>query len=113
MGNTAALNNDSLRERNRGLVFKLIATNDGISRTEIAQQSGLTKMAVTYIISEFLQRNLVVETEYTGERKLARKPIMLRLSPSAPRVVTDAPFFTVYFCANFRLISHLLRGLPP
>ena len=87
MGNTAALNNDSLRERNRGLVFKLIATNDGISRTEIAQQSGLTKMAVTYIISEFLQRNLVVETEYTGERKLARKPMMLRLSPSAPRVV--------------------------
>lgn len=87
MENTAALNNVSLREKNRGLVFKLIAVNDGISRTEIAQQSGLTKMAVSYIITEFLQRNLVVETEYTGDRKLARKPVILRLSPSAPKVV--------------------------
>lgn len=87
METTTALNNVSLRERNRGLVFKLIAVNDGISRTEIAQQSGLTKMAVSYIISEFLQRNLVVETEYTGDRKLARKPVILRLSPSAPKVV--------------------------
>lgn len=87
MNYTAALNNVSLREKNRGLVFQLIATSNGISRTEIAQRSGLTKMAVTYIITEFLQKNLVVETEYEGERKLSRKPIMLRLSPSAPKVI--------------------------
>lgn len=87
MNHTSALNNVSLREKNRGLVFQLIATSNGISRTEIAQRSGLTKMAVTYIITEFLQKNLVVETEYEGDRKFSRKPVILRLSPSAPKVV--------------------------
>lgn len=87
MDGNSGFNNVTLREKNRGLVFQLIATSDGISRTEIAQQSGLTKMAVSYIVAEFLQQNLVVETEYTGDRKLARKPMMLRLSPGAPKIV--------------------------
>lgn len=80
-------NNTTLKQKNRGLIFQRIATNDGLSRTELAAASGLTKMAVSYIVSELLERKLVCEVEYTGSRYQARKPIMLKLSPQAPKIV--------------------------
>lgn len=83
---SSGFNNTVLKQNNRGLVYKLIATSDGISRTELAEASGLTKMAVSYIVAEFLEKGLVVETEYTGQRKLPRKPVMLRLSQNCPNI---------------------------
>ena len=87
MDRSSGYNNTVLKHNNRSLVFKLIATNDGISRTEIADASNLTKMAVSYIVSDFLERGYLTETEYTGDRHFARRPIMLNLSPKAPKVV--------------------------
>ncbi len=87
MDKSSGINNTVLKQNNRGLVYKLIATSDGISRTELAEASNLTKMAVSYIVAEFLEKGLVVETEYTGQRKLPRKPVILRLSQNSPNVV--------------------------
>ena len=87
MDRSSGYNNTVLKQNNRSLVFKLIATNDGISRTEIADASNLTKMAVSYIVSDFLERGFLTESEYTGDRHFARRPIMLKLSPKAPKVV--------------------------
>lgn len=87
MDRSSGYNNTVLKQNNRSLVFKLIATNDGISRTEIADASNLTKMAVSYIVSDFLDRGFLTESEYTGDRHFARRPIMLKLSSKAPKVV--------------------------
>ena len=87
MDSSSGYNNTVLKQNNRSLVFKLIAINDGISRTEIADASNLTKMAVSYIVSDFLERGYLTESEYTGDRHFARRPIMLKLSPKAPKVV--------------------------
>lgn len=86
MDRSSGYNNTVLKQNNRGLVFKLIATRDGISRTEIADAANLTKMAVSYIVSDFLDRGFLTETEYTGDKYLARRPIMLKLSAKAPKV---------------------------
>lgn len=86
MSKPTGYNNATLKQANRGLVFQLVATHDGISRTELACTSKLTKMAVSYIVSEFLERKLVIETDYNGDKKMARKPIILKLSPQAPKI---------------------------
>lgn len=79
-------NNTTLKQTNRGIVFQMIATGGGISRSELAVQSHLSKMAVSNIVAEFLERGLVTETEYTGKRKLARKPMILKLSEKTPMI---------------------------
>ena len=87
MDRSSGYNNTVLKQNNRSLVFKLIATNDGISRTELADACNLTKMAVSYIVSDFLERGFLTESEYTGDRYFARRPVMLKLSSKSPKVV--------------------------
>ncbi len=87
MSKSTGYNNTTLKQTNRGLVFQLVATHDGISRTEVAAASELTKMAVSYIVSELLEKQLVVETAYNGDKKMARRPIILKLSPNAPKMI--------------------------
>lgn len=52
----AGVNNTSLKQQNRGLVLRLIATGECSSRIELAQKTGLSKMTVTYIVNEFLEQ---------------------------------------------------------
>lgn len=87
MSTVKGYNNDTLRKNNRGSVFQMIATQNGISRTDIAAACHLTKMSVSNITSDFLDRKLIVETKYTGDDYTTRKPIILTLSPDAPKVV--------------------------
>ena len=54
-------NNTTLKQQNRGLILKLIVTGECESRIELAKRTGLSKMAVTNIISEFMEQNLVEE----------------------------------------------------
>ena len=56
-------NNTTLKQQNRGLILKLIVTGECESRIELAKRTGLSKMAVTNIISEFMEQNLVEEKE--------------------------------------------------
>ena len=50
----SGVNNTLLKQRNRGLILKLIATGQCSSRIELSQKTGLAKMTVTYIVNEFL-----------------------------------------------------------
>lgn len=80
------LNIESLRRINRGLVFKYIATQDLCSRVELAEKCNLTKMAITNIINEFLEKGLVVEHS-ESLRATRSSPIRLSLAPTAPKVL--------------------------
>ena len=49
------VNNKLLNQKNRGLLLKLIATGECSSRIELAQKTGLAKMTVSNIVSEFIE----------------------------------------------------------
>lgn len=80
------LNIDSLKRINRGLVFQLLATQHSCSRIDLAKESKLTKMAISNIISEFLEKGLVTENSELG-RGTRSNPIQLALSPTAPKIL--------------------------
>ncbi|MCU6735103.1 ROK family protein [Diplocloster agilis] len=87
MPSKTGINNQNLKYQNRGLILQLIATGNEISRIELSKQSGLTKMSVTNIISEFIDRHLVRETGSDRAVTPGRTPIYLDISPDAPKVI--------------------------
>lgn len=87
MEKVISYNNDLLRLKNRGQVFKELVTNDGAYRMELVKTCGLTKMAITNIVNEFLEKDIVVETVKNEEKKLGRKSTLLRLSPGAKKII--------------------------
>lgn len=87
MGAKTGMNNDTLRSQNRGLVLKLLATETQLSRVELAKRTGLSKMSVSNIISEFLESGIVEECSTMAVQGSGRNPIALRLSSRAPKLV--------------------------
>lgn len=55
------VNNKLLKQKNRGLLLKLIATGECSSRIELAQKTGLAKMTVSNIVSEFIESGILEE----------------------------------------------------
>lgn len=72
---------------NRGLVFRLIATGNGITRPQIVQQSGLAKMTVSNIIQEFIDNGIVDATEDVNSTAV-RKPMLFYPGKQAPLIVS-------------------------
>lgn len=66
-------NNSSILKRNNTVnILKSIKSNPGISRPEIARQTGLTIVTVNSLVSELIDKNLVLEEGYAdscGGRK--------------------------------------------
>lgn len=87
MENVKGYNNAVLKAKNRGQVFEKLVINDGVSRTELAKQCGLTKMAISYIVNEFTEKHIAVETGKSEEKKPGRKSTYLHLSPGAKKVI--------------------------
>ena len=81
------INNSDLKQRNRGLLLQLITTGECSTRISLARSSRLTKMSVTNIIDEFIQMKLVVEGEREKQEIQGRNPVLLDISPSAPKVI--------------------------
>lgn len=72
---------------NRGLVFRLIATENGITRPQIVQKSGLAKMTVSNIIQEFIDNGIVEATEDVNSTAV-RKPLLFYPGKQAPLIVS-------------------------
>ena len=87
MNKTISYNNDLLRFKNRGRVFEQLVTNDGVYRMDLVDACGLTKMSISNIVNEFIEKDIVVETVKSGEKKLGRKSTLLRLSPGAKKII--------------------------
>lgn len=80
-------NNELIKSKNRGQVFEYMVTNNGIFRTELAERCGLTKMTISYIVKEFIEKDIVVETVNNKEKGPGRKSTFLRLSPGAKKII--------------------------
>lgn len=81
------INSGDLKQQNRGLILRLIATGECNTRIGLARASRLTKMSVTNIIDEFLEMKLVAEGERERKEVQGRSPVLLGLSPEAPKVI--------------------------
>ncbi len=80
-------NNTTLKQQNRGLVLKLIAMHETISRVELSKLTGLSKMATTNIVAEFLEKGYVKETEKKVVQGKGRNPVLIGIAPEAPKLV--------------------------
>lgn len=78
-----ANNSKSNKVYNRNSILKMITLDAPISRIELANRSGLSKMSLTNIISEFKEEGLVVETGVDVSASGKRKPILLELVDGA------------------------------
>ena len=81
------VNNTSLKQQNRGLVLRLIATGECSSRIELAQKTGLSKMTVTYIVNEFLEQGILEEREKVQIEGKGRNPVQLCIASGAPKLI--------------------------
>ena len=85
--NSAGVNNSTLRLQNRRLILRLIATGQCLSRIDIARETGLSKMAATNIINEFISEGIVEEKEKQQVSGKGRNPILLGITPTAPKLL--------------------------
>lgn len=82
----AGKNRSDYKKVNRGLVMKMIATGRCSTRADLTRSTGLSKMAISNIVSELIRQDLLVETETARVEELGRSPGRLALSPDAPKV---------------------------
>src|SRR5688572_28958210 len=57
----------------------------GISRTDIAQELGLTRASVTIIINDLIENDIILESESRSTRS-GRPPVVLEINPRSGRV---------------------------
>lgn len=81
------MNNQNLKFKNRGLLLKLICTCEEPSRIMLSQMTGLTKMTVTNIIAELIEKGYVIESSTNRNSSVGRNPITLTIAPSAPKIL--------------------------
>ena len=87
MTEKAGKNRSDYKRVNRGLVLKMIATGQCTTRIDLVHSTGLSKMAISNIVTELMGQNLLVETSTARSEELGRRPVGLDLSPAAPKVV--------------------------
>lgn len=64
---------------NRNIILKMFILNSPISRIQLSKKSGLSKMSLTNIISEFDEKGYIKETGIDATATGKRKPILLEL----------------------------------
>jgi len=87
MADKKGINNNNLKQGNRGLVLRLIATGACNTRIDLAKQTGLTKMSVSNIIGEFIEQKIICEEKTEKIEGQGRNPILLSVSKKAPKVI--------------------------
>lgn len=75
------------QEYNRLRVLKAIRRAEPVSRTELAQLTGLAGGTITEVAGELVRRNVLVEEKVSANR-MGRPRIALRLNPDAAFVVS-------------------------
>lgn len=78
-------NRNDYKRANRGLVLKLVATGLCTTRTDLVRCTGLSKMAISNIVTAMIEQDLLVETGCLAA-ELGRRPNGLAVSPKAPKV---------------------------
>jgi N-acetylglucosamine repressor len=76
----------TIRLVNRNSVLRLVRQGQGISKTEISDSIGLSRMAANEIVEELLHAGLIIENG-EGESTGGRRPTLYKLNPSGAYVV--------------------------
>lgn len=76
-----------IKKRNRGQILKLIATGTCNSRVELVTHMGMTKMAITNMVSDLSDKKLLREGGVDQNDGVGRNPISLRISEQAPKTI--------------------------
>lgn len=84
---STTINSTTMKKINRGLVFKNLVMNPEMSRAELARKLPLTKMTITNIVTEFLEKELIVEQEKIILGEPHKNPIRIDLSEKCPRII--------------------------
>lgn len=87
MASKKGINNNNLKQENRGLVLKMIATGECYTRIELAKRTGLTKMSISNIIGEFIEQGIICEKETEIVEGQGRNPIRLYIADKAPKII--------------------------
>ena len=85
-------NSQDIKQKNRALILKLVAVNQGISRVDLARITGLSKMTVGNLVTELMEEGWITELvsadsqsrNLQNNNSSGRKPIMLALSSDSP-----------------------------
>ncbi len=76
-----------IRDINIHLILEIILREGKISRAALSKKSGLTKATVSAIVSELLEKKLVIEVG-SDDTSLGRKPILLTFNASCGHVLS-------------------------
>ncbi len=79
-------NRDLMRRMNEALVLGLVHDFGPISRSEIAENSGLSLAAISSITGSLIEQGIVIE-ESRGESTGGRRPILLAVNRAAGLVI--------------------------
>jgi predicted NBD/HSP70 family sugar kinase len=97
------------KKLNLSLVLNLVKGTDGISRAEIAAQSGLSPATISNLSAELIEEGLIYETGVV-ETTRGRPPILLTLNSSARYVVgvkvMPDSFVAVVTDLNAQVVAH-------
>lgn len=72
-----------VRQQNRGFVLRSVITSEQASRASVTKEIGLTKMAVSNIVSELIEEGFLTEL-HAIPGGVGRNPVLLDISPQAP-----------------------------
>jgi predicted NBD/HSP70 family sugar kinase len=78
-----------LRQQNRSLILRQIATGQGASRAGLARATGLTKTTLGKIVAELIEQDLVYEqiVQPSAGGQPGRRPVRLEIGPRSPGLV--------------------------
>lgn len=98
------INLKDMKNINKAAVLKSIWKNGELSRSELAEKTGLSPATITALTEELLLENRIIET-VTGESSGGRKPMMLRINPVGGYIcaVNISTSCIVYDLINFNL----------
>ncbi len=82
------LNPSSIGRENVEMILRLIQRKDGISRTDIAELSGLSKTAVSSSVDRLLEEKLIRENKHKHYSKVGRKPRLLTVNPDGKHFIS-------------------------
>ncbi|MCI1935617.1 MAG: ROK family transcriptional regulator [Bifidobacteriaceae bacterium] len=77
-----------VRVQNRAVVMRMLFRTSNLSRADLARETGLTRVAVSEVVSGLIEDSLVMETGQKASAVRGRRGTALRVDPDGRRIVS-------------------------